>query len=470
MFYPNVAVNDATLGFYIKIVSLTLKHFIMKIKKYYDNLNINWKYLLVIVVVVLSPVIYNSIRIFWIVDQGESSLAMTHFSTYLQMTMEIVGAFLLIPLFTYKKEEYKENSLTLFLTISFTMLFFIVASLIVSSIMIKPMVDLNPTESKDLIVKYMIFQGLTWVLVVYEQYLLSDFILERKYSKAIIFCVLSLSLKLVVDMLMLTSFSIIDTNIATISISSFISTLIIVITLLCVHLLKFWNEDKLRKESFSWNQLGTYYYKGVIPALELLIRNLCYSLVTLQALLMLGEADWNAYNMGGYIYWMIIFKITSIFDYYLLSDLSEREDGKMTILFSFAALEASIVLIMGVILTFAYLPSLLNGQSYYSKAILLSIINIPIMIFISTQNVFKLDLITQNKYIYLLGGTLINLVILYTPLIIIIYLTNLSIGFWVNVFIFGISCLIPSVIAIGSSIYLNKKSEEDVDLHGQPTR
>ncbi len=431
-----------------------------KVKAYFNKIDINFKYLLIIGIVILSPVIYNSIRIFWIVEQGENSLAMTHFSTYLQMTVEILGAFLLIPLFTYKKEEYKENSLTIFVSISATMLVFIVFSLITAGILINPMVELNPSESRDLIVKYMIFQSLTWVLIVYEQYLLVDFIIEKNISKALVFCVLSLSLKIILDVLMLSSISIVNTNIASISISSFISSLIIVIVLVLMHLYKLWNEDNLKIDAFNFEQLKNYYIRGVVPAVELLIRNLCYSLVTLQALLMLGEGDWNAYNMGGYIYWVIIFKITSIFDYYLLSDLSERSDYVVTRLVSFAIVESIIITLLGITLSLTYLPSLIGGESHYDKAILLSLVNIPIMLLIAIQNVFKLDLITKNKYSYVLLGALVNLFLLYTPLIVIIYFTPITITFWANVAIFGISCFIPSTITLLSSLYLNLYRKE----------
>lgn len=432
-----------------------------KIKNYFNKMGIDWKYLAVIATVILSPVIYNSIRIFWIVDQGESSLAMTHFSTYLQMTTEIVGAFLLIPLFTYGKDEYKNNSLTLFITISATLVIFVIASLITSGLLVKPMMNLNPSEDKKLIINFLIFQGLTWVLVVYEQYLLTDTVIEKNYLKAIIFCVSSLSFKIIIDLLMLSNFSVINTNVASISISSFISTLIIVLILIGLHLYKLWKNNKLNLSLFDWNQLKIYYIKGVVPAIELLIRNLCYSLVTLQALLMLGESDWNAYNMGGYIYWMIIFKITSIFDYYILSDLSNRSDNRIMKLVSFSVLESILISFLGVVLTFTYLPSLLDGQSYASRALLLSIVNIPIMIFISIQNVFKLDLVVKDKYIFILGGAIVNLIILYTPLIVIIYLTDIIIGFWVNVFIFGMSCIIPTIITIASSLFFTNKDDKN---------
>lgn len=425
--------------------------------KIFNKINIDWKYLLVLSIVILSPVIYNLIRIFWVVEQGDNTLSMTHFSTYLQMFTEILGAFILIPLFTYKNEEYKQNTFTLFISILTMILVFMIISLIISLTLINPMAHLNPDEDKKLITKYIIFQGFTWVLILYEQYLLSDFIIEKKYNSSIVFCVLSLSLKLTTDILLLSSFSIIDANVATISISSFISTLTIVIVLSILQLLKMKNDDNLKFSKFSFSKLKTYYIRGVVPSIELLIRNLCYSLVTLQALLMLGTDDMNAYNMGGYIYWMVIFKITSIIDYYLISELANGEDGRISKLLFFAIVEGFIVLILGITLSSIYLPFLLQGEEFYRMAIMLSFINIPIMIFISTQSVFKMDLITKNKYIYLLIGTLVNLLFLYLPMIIIIYFTNIIIGFWSNVAIFGISCFIPCTTTVIFSFIINNE-------------
>lgn len=433
------------------------------IKNYFNRMGIDWRYLAIIALVILSPFIYNSIRVFWVVDQGDSSLAMTHFSTYLQMTMEIVGAFLLIPLFTYKSEEYNKNSLTLFINITAMMIIFVVAGLIISGALIHPMMELNPEETKSNITWYMIFQTLTWVLVVYEQYLLVDFLVERKISKALIFAILSLTLKIVFDVFMLSSISFIEPNIVMISLSSFISSLIVVATLVVVHVFKMKEEGNLNLEKFNWNSLKTYYTRGVIPASELLIRNLCYSLVTLQALLMLGENDWNAWNMGGYIYWMMIFKITSIFDYYLISELSNNDNEERLKLFAFSIIEVVIIFVMGVLLSSTYLPTLVNGSEYASKAILLSFVNLPIMMLIAIQNVFKTKLITSNNYVYLFAGTIINLIVLYIPVMIIIYLTSVQIGFWANYAIFGISCLIPSVITVISVLWLQFKEKESID-------
>lgn len=425
-----------------------------------NKMDINWRYLAVIATVILSPFIYNSIRIFWIVDQGESSLALTHFSTYLQMTMEIVGAFLLIPLFTYNKEEYKSNSFTLFLTVTCTMLIFTLAGLAVSGFLIKPMLEMNPTESKSVITTFLIFQSLTWVLIVYEQYLLTDFIIEGKITKAVVFTILSITLKVAIDILMLSPIAVIDYGVVSVSLSSFLSSLTIVIVLVSIHLLKMKEEEQLNIAMFDLEKLKSYYYRGVFPAMELLIRNLCYSLVTLQALLMLGESDWNAWNMGGYVYWMMVFKVTSIFDYYLLSDLAKTKDNHNFKLITFASVEVVTILILGVVLSSAYLPFLVQGETYAGKAILLSFVNLPIMMFIAVQNVFKTKLVISNNYIYLFFGTIFNLIVLYLPLIIIIYFTNVQIGFWSNFIIFGMSCLIPAVITVASVFYVDYRNEK----------
>lgn len=88
-------------------------------------------------------------------------LAMMYSSLYLQMITEIIGAFLIIPLFTYKKDEHKENLLALFISILIAFILLTITSLITLCFLINPMYKLNSIENKNIIIKYLIFRSFT---------------------------------------------------------------------------------------------------------------------------------------------------------------------------------------------------------------------------------------------------------------------------------------------------------------------
>ena len=105
-----------------------------------------------------------------------------------------------------------------------------------------------------------------------------------------------------------------------------------------------------------------------------------------------------------------------------------------------------------------YLSNIIGDEMWSNKAVALSMANIPIMMVIGTQNIIKQRIISDNKYWYLLMSTITNAAILNIPLIIMIYGTNINFGFWDNYIVFGLSCLIPTIINIIQYLYIERKN------------
>ncbi len=419
--------------------------------------NIDKKYLLALAAAILAPFIYSWVRVFWIADQGSSAIATTSFQSYMQMFMEIIGAFLLVPILTFRKEEYKQSSYSIFIGVVGVILIAAIVGVLISQALVKPVYSLNPFESKSNIRIYLTFSSLTTTLLMFEQFLISEIVVDKKTNKAIYFVISSISIKVIIDILFLSNISPFDFSIILISLSSFISCLLVTTILVVVFIFDL-IKDEEKNNKFIISKLGIYFKRGFLPAFELLIRNLCYTFVTLQIALMLGESDWNAWNMGGFIYWMIIFKFTSIFEYHLLTEmLNEDKKYSNKLAQIYLITNMVIIVLLGILLSVIYLPLSIGNESWSRKALILSLANIPIMMIIGIQNLMKTKFLSNNKYIYLFIATTINLIIFYIPLLLMIYVFNIQFGFVDNYIIFGISCLIPTIINAIQLLWMEEK-------------
>ncbi len=423
-----------------------------------DVLNkIDKKYLLALAAAILAPFIYSWVRVFWIADQGSSAIATTSFQSYIQMFMEIIGAFLLVPILTFRKEEYKQSSYSIFIGVVGVISIAAIVGVLISQTLVNSVYSLNPLESKKNIRIYLTFSSLTTTLLMFEQFLISEIVVDKKTNKAIYFVISSISIKVIIDVLFLSNISPFDFSIILISLSSFISCLLVTTILVVVFILDL-IKDEEKNSKFIHSKLGNYFKRGFIPAFELLIRNLCYTFVTLQIALMLGESDWNAWNMGGFIYWMIIFKFTSIFEYHLLTEmLNEDKEYSNKLAHIYLIINMLIIVLLGILLSLIYLPLSIGNEDWSRKALILSLANIPIMMIIGIQNLIKTKFLSNNKYIYLFIATAINLIIFYLPLLLMIYVFNIQFGFIDNYIIFGISCLIPTVINVIQLLWMEGK-------------
>ena len=126
------------------------------------------KFLFAISLAILGPFVYSWIRIFWIADQGSGTLAMASFQTYIQMSFEVIGAFILVPIFTYKKNEYKNNSLSIFLAVNISLSIMFILTMFLLPLIFHSMKSLNPDIDNKTLLVYLIFQTLTSVLISYE--------------------------------------------------------------------------------------------------------------------------------------------------------------------------------------------------------------------------------------------------------------------------------------------------------------
>ena len=425
------------------------------------------RFLIAISCAILGPFIYSWIRIFWIADQGSGTIAMASFQTYIQIAFEVVGAFILVPIFTYKKEEYKRNSLSIFFAVNISLFIMFLITMGLIPFIFNSMESLNPDIDKKTLLIYLLFQTLTSVLISYEQYLTSEIVVDKKESKAIILAVTSVLFKVVVDIIFLSNISPFEFNLAYISISSFISTLLIVIIFIILYF--FGRKKEAKSDSISKDDIVKYYKRGIVPALELFIRNLFYTLVTLKIVMMLGKKDWNTWNMGGFIYWMILFRITSIFDYSLLTESlnNEKEMDTNKLMMFYLGIEFLLFVIVGTILTYTYLPSVIGKEDYLHSSIVLSMAFMPFMIMICLQNQIKIKVISENKYWFLLVATIIENSILYLPLFFIINFSNIQFSLIDNYIIFASGIVIICFINIIQYLYLINKIKLNGKYHSK---
>ena len=156
---------------------------------------------------------------------------------------------------------------------------------------------------------------------------------------------------------------------------------------------------------------------------------------------------------------MILFRITSIFDYSLLTESlnNEKEMDTNKLMMFYLGIEFLLFVIVGTILTYTYLPSVIGKEDYLHSSIVLSMAFMPFMIMICLQNQIKIKVLSENKYWFLLVATIIENSILYLPLFFIINFSNIQFSLIDNYIIFASGIVIICFINIIQYLYLIDK-------------
>ena len=67
------------------------------------------KFLTYLLISTLLPLIYSTLRVFWVLDINEQVYAMSNFWVYIELVVEVVGAFIIMPFFAEVNTKLEEN-------------------------------------------------------------------------------------------------------------------------------------------------------------------------------------------------------------------------------------------------------------------------------------------------------------------------------------------------------------------------
>jgi len=260
------------------------------IKKYFAELKkIDKRFLLVLLFSTLVPIIYSYLRLMWITSEGSETYSMTSFNAYINALAEVFTAFLILPVFSYRKQEYRTKSNSLLFSVFLASMVLLIILLIINYSLLEKMIELNPDASREELLTFLRLTSISKALEIFETYLIYEIAIEKNSAKGIFITTLSLMLKIVIDILLISKFAIVDFNIINVALSSLISTLIVIGTLVILY---FFNQHKtITIQKIHFNDMLNFYKRGFFPGLDKLIGNFFYTFVTLAIVNHLGEVQ-----------------------------------------------------------------------------------------------------------------------------------------------------------------------------------
>ncbi len=431
-------------------------------KKYFNEFKkVDKGFLLVLLFAVSIPVIYSFLRLLWITDDGSQSYAMTSFASYIQVIFEIFMVFLIVPLFTYRKSEFLTKSNSMLIGIVIISFFMFLFSLCLVPLIYQGMINMNPDADKEDLLIYLIIMSLSYSLEIVEFYFISEIVIEKHNFKGMLVVSLGLLIKIVVDLLLISSIAVVDFTIVNVAISSLISSLIIIFVLFILFIVKQHRTIAIQKVKIS--EIMDFYKRGFYPGLDILIANFFYAFVTLKIVSNLSETGWNSWHLGMWIYWHIIFKITAVLKYSLLSESKNNEEideHNLTVLY--CIFDTIIFFTLGPILSLTLLKTVVDDPDWLKLSTATSLYMIPFMLAMSIGDKLKIKMLNTNNYKYILWDTAIANFIIEFPVLIMLmvgiefnYLENLLIWTATTSFYFVLIVLFYRKI-------LNKEKEEKI--------
>ena len=393
---------------------------------------IDRKFLLACIVGIFLPLTYGILRTYFIVSHGSNSYALSSYWSYIQIFMEITGAFLILPLFTFANKKNGNKNFSILVGVVGALLILIMLLFSLTVPLLNSMVEINTDDSitRNMLRNFLWLSFISNGLLIYEKFLMADVIIERNNKKVYLFTSIALTLKISLDILFLSSISPIEYSVNNIALSQMISTIIIIAFLQIYWFITYYKESS--KIKFDKEELIIYYKKGVVPGFEVAVRNFFYAFVTLKIVNSLGELQWNSWHLAGWVYWHIIFQFTIVFEYVLLSERINNKDldfKKVTRLF--LLFDLAIFIIIGPISIIFILPLIVDEEEWLSLTTITAFIMLPFMYFMGTQGLFRTKFLTENKLRLILYNTLITNLVIQLP-VFIIMLFGVSINYSAN--------------------------------------
>ncbi len=386
------------------------------IKNYFSELKkIDKKFLGVLIFSTIVPIIYAYLRLLWVAGDSSESYAMTSFSAYIKAFTEVFTAFIIFPMFSYRKQEYQTKSNSLLFSVFLATILLAIILLSTNPFTLKKMMILNPDASKKELLTYLRIISLSNAIEVFETYLIYEIALAKETNKGIFITSASLLLKIIVDLVLISDWAIIDFNIINVAISSLISSIIIITLLLTWYFIK--QNKTITLQKIKYSEMLEFYRRGFYPGLQKTIGNFFYSFVTLAIVNNLGEVGWNSWHLGSWIFWHVVFKITNVFEYSLLSETINNEEinsRKLTKIYILFDIITFFVLVP--ILTFTTLPHVVDNDEWLRLSSITALMMMLPFLATSIGSKLKVKMLLENKFKYILIGTIISNFLINIPI------------------------------------------------------
>lgn len=430
-------------------------------KKTIESLKrINYKLLIALLVMGLCPTIYNTIRIFYLGElPGEYSYSIAGQLSWVNLFYEIINEAIILPLFyfmgkaLFDKKEYTNRIKTgLLITLG-------VYSLLSTIVMVftKPLLKLMAVTPNiiDLSIDYIRLECIANIFSILTSFTLVSLVTLGKEKYVYILTIVKLIICIVLDIFLVSSFSV-SMNLGVNGIA--ISNIIVNIIMLLVSLILLYRQgiNILNREKLDFKWSKDFFKIGGISGIESFVRNIFYMLMISRMVNVVGEQGtyWVA---NSFIWGWLLLPITQLGELIKQEVATDNENVKKNTLGYF------IVTIFICLLWIVFIPLYKPFMKYVlnfndvNKLFNLVMVLLGFYILYAFQNVFDATFYGLGKTNYMLFESVVTNIVYY-GICFVLYITNVFEPTLIGIaLMFGIGNAFDSIVSYIAYRHLIKR-------------
>ena len=423
--------------------------------------NINYKLFISLLIMGLCPVIYNTIRVFYLGDlPGEYSYSIAGQLSWVNLIYEIINEAIILPLFyfvgkvLFDKKEFTNRIKTGLLI---TLVIYIILTILLN-IFINPLLNIMALDISiiDASRRYIRLESIAQVFNVLSQFILVALVTLGKDKKVYLVTFIKLILCILLDLFLVSSLDIsLSLGVNGIAISNIIVNivlLIFIIYLLFKENINIFNKDKL---DFKWTK--SFFKVGGISGVESFVRNIFYMIMISRMVNVVNEQGtyWVANN---FIWGWLLLPITSLGEL-IKQEISTDEKAlkNNTLGYFVITIVICIIWLVTIPLYKPFMTYILN-YSDVDKLYNLVMVLLGFYIMYAIQNVFDASFYGLGKTHYMLFESIVTNVIYY-GICFILYISKLWTPSLISIaLMFGIGNAFDSIVSFFAYRYLLKRN------------
>lgn len=427
--------------------------------------NINYKLYFALIILGLSPAIYNTVRVFFLGQlPGDWSYSIAGQLSWVNLLYEILNEAIILPLFFFvgKVVDEKEgfaNRIRTGLLISLTLYSFLSIILI---IFIKPILTLMATNTEiiEASASYIRIESIANIFSILTQFMLVALVIIDKSKYLYILTAAKLVLNIICDTFLVSTLPIsLNLGVNGIGYSNIIVNLllfIVMIILLSKEGIKVFAKEKL---NFNWTK---HFVKvGAISGLESFVRNLAYMVMIARMVNVVGEQGtyWVA---NSFIWGWLLLPVLQLGELIKQEVATDQDNIRKNSLGYFAL--TAIISILWIISIPLWKPFMSNilGFNDVEKLFNLVLVLIGFYVLFAFQNVFDATFYGLGKTHYMLFESVVTNTIYY-GIAFILYLNNIWTPSLTGIaLLFGYGNAFDSVVSLLAYIFLLKKEKMNI--------
>lgn len=424
--------------------------------------NVNHKLFISLLIMGLCPVIYNTLRVFWLGElPGEYSYSIAGQLSWVNLIYEIINEAIILPLFYFMGKvllDKKEFTNRIKTGLIITLCVYLIISIIII-IFTEPLLKIMATDVTiiDLSIDYIRLEAIANIFSILSSFVLVSLITLGKRKYVYILTFVRLIISIVLDIFLISSFNVsLNLGVNGIAVSNIIINIImLIVSIILLYKLgiNIFNKDKL---NFKW---GKELFKiGGISGLESFVRNIFYIVMISRMINVVGEQGtyWVANN---FIWGWLLLPIIQLGELIKQEVSTDNEMLRKNSLGYFTI--TLLVCLIWLVLVPLYKPIMEYVFNYndVDKVFNLIIILLGFYVLYAVQNVFDSTFYGLGKTNYMLFESIVTNIVYY-GICFVLYITNVFKPTLVGIaLMFGIGNAFDSIVSGIVYWYLLKKKK-----------